>query len=300
MSTSQAPNTIAFDIDGTLADNRWRITADQDDDIDGSLVRAASDTPVKSTIALLHSFHGSAYDVVFVTGRRERFRRITAEWLDKHVLSPIGHRIGAGFPLLMRDNEDDGPNGQAKVALLEGHFGGLADALQTLWSFLRIAQRLLISYGRRASRLSLFKATLQKILNRRTNMNEGQMTNTGRIVRTLADTPGALLAGLLLLTTIYLITTAIVSVNNHHKTSAKTKASISHLLSECPNDAQVLRCSDCNSHDRLRIVIPGKASYSLDKVSAASKATIELAFSQASTAGGNLTSIYLSDSGICH
>jgi hypothetical protein len=78
---------ILFDIDGTLADTSHRIhhlqktpkdwDAFYDDSIDDAVIE-----PIKDILRAAYSF---GHDIIFCTGRPERLRNTTINWLSAHV-----------------------------------------------------------------------------------------------------------------------------------------------------------------------------------------------------------------------
>ncbi len=100
-----------FDVDGTLADVRHRLhhIARRPKDWDAFFTAARDDPPLETGVALARE---SARDceVVYVTGRPERCRADTLEWLRRHDV-PDGR-------LTMRRSGDRRPARVAKLELL--------------------------------------------------------------------------------------------------------------------------------------------------------------------------------------
>ncbi len=100
-----------FDLDGTLADVRHRLRhiAHRPKDWDAFFAAAPADPPLPTGVALARE---SARDceVVYVTGRPERCRADTEDWLRRHDL-PAGR-------LSMRRSGDRRPARLAKLELL--------------------------------------------------------------------------------------------------------------------------------------------------------------------------------------
>ena len=78
---------VIFDIDGTLADIRHRLHHIKDGgrNWDGFFEAAVDDKPIKQMIELLKSLMD--YRVILVSGRPERIRKLTGDWLEKHQMT---------------------------------------------------------------------------------------------------------------------------------------------------------------------------------------------------------------------
>jgi len=99
------------DLDGVLADVRHRLPhlAGHRKDWDAFFAAAPDDPPLAEGLAVVTRLTAD-HDVVYVTGRPERCRRDTLEWLRRHGL-PTGR-------LVMRREGDRRPARLTKVALL--------------------------------------------------------------------------------------------------------------------------------------------------------------------------------------
>jgi phosphoglycolate phosphatase-like HAD superfamily hydrolase len=100
-----------FDLDGTLADtaHRQRFLERKPRDWDGFFAAAPQDPPLAQGVALaLRSAEGC--EVVYLTGRPERCRRDTVEWLAAQGL-PEGR-------IWMRRNDDRRPARRTKLEVL--------------------------------------------------------------------------------------------------------------------------------------------------------------------------------------
>ncbi|UNO43214.1 hypothetical protein [Streptomyces sp. MST-110588] len=100
-----------FDLDGTLADtgHRQHFLERRPRDWNGFFAAAPQDPPLARGVALALKSAGTC-EVVYLTGRPERCRRDTLEWLDRHGL-PQGR-------LWMRPNEDRRPARYTKLEIL--------------------------------------------------------------------------------------------------------------------------------------------------------------------------------------
>ncbi|MFF7245835.1 hypothetical protein ACFZBU_18235 [Embleya sp. NPDC008237] len=100
-----------FDLDGTVADTRHRLhfVESRPHDWTAFFAAAAQDAPLEEGVALAKA-SVETHEVVYVTGRPERCRRDTLDWLRRHGL-PRGR-------LLMRADRDRRPARVAKPELL--------------------------------------------------------------------------------------------------------------------------------------------------------------------------------------
>ncbi|MEV6953623.1 hypothetical protein [Streptomyces sp. NPDC051183] len=101
-----------FDIDNTLSDtdHRQHFLERRPRDWEGFFGAAPSDPPLARGIALAVASAADC-EVVYLTGRPERCRADTAEWLTRHGL-PEGR-------LLMRGNQDRRPARTTKLEVLK-------------------------------------------------------------------------------------------------------------------------------------------------------------------------------------
>ncbi|MGW3264333.1 phosphatase domain-containing protein [Streptomyces sp. NPDC001056] len=111
MSDSNPRPIAVFDLDNTLADtaHRQHFLRTRPKDWDGFFGAAPADPPLAEGVALARK---SARDceIVYLTGRPERYRRDTRDWL-------AAHRLPAG-DLHMRGDADRRPARFAKLATL--------------------------------------------------------------------------------------------------------------------------------------------------------------------------------------
>ncbi|WP_406186076.1 HAD family acid phosphatase [Streptomyces sp. NBC_01006] len=112
MSDSNDRRPLAvFDIDNTLADtdHRQHFLEGRPRDWDGFFGAAPADPPLARGVALAVE-QGADCEVVYLTGRPERCRADTEEWLTRHGL-PEGR-------LWMRGNQDRRPARTTKLEVL--------------------------------------------------------------------------------------------------------------------------------------------------------------------------------------
>lgn len=112
---------IIFDIDGTLADNthRQHFLAGGKKDWKSFLSpeELAKDTPNQAVVQLANILIMNGTTIVLCSGRAEARRKVTEEWLAKHLVY-VGY--GEYLPLYMRANGDHRPDTVVKKELL-GH-----------------------------------------------------------------------------------------------------------------------------------------------------------------------------------
>jgi phosphoglycolate phosphatase-like HAD superfamily hydrolase len=115
-SSSKAPDgtklpLAVFDLDNTLADtaHRQRFLERKPRDWDGFFAAAPQDPPLPEGVALARE-SARACEVVYLTGRPERCRRDTLDWLAEHGL-PEGR-------VYMRRDDDRRPARFTKLAIL--------------------------------------------------------------------------------------------------------------------------------------------------------------------------------------
>lgn len=112
-----APNTIVFDLDGTLCNTDRRVHLAQQQQWD-EFHRELMGDPCHPDVAWFMAMLPSAYQVIALTGRNEAFRNLTHRWLEHHQLSK---RVDV---LLMRPDDDFRPDHELKPELLQEFFGG--------------------------------------------------------------------------------------------------------------------------------------------------------------------------------
>ena len=102
---------VVFDIDGVVADVRHRVRFVEQRPRDwGRFFAGAAEDPVSEVGAGWARKAAAEHDLVWLTGRPEWLRAVTASWLDRHEL-PAG-------PLLMRGDGDYRPARDFKLAEL--------------------------------------------------------------------------------------------------------------------------------------------------------------------------------------
>jgi HAD superfamily, subfamily IIIB (Acid phosphatase) len=117
-SAAPALPLVIFDIDGTLADIRHRRHHVMKSPPDWKSFNAAmgDDIPNPAVVTLYHSLWDSGrFDLILVTGRNERSRALTEQWLAWNEI-PFGR-------LLMRGDHDQRADHLVKEALLDQLLG---------------------------------------------------------------------------------------------------------------------------------------------------------------------------------
>ncbi|MYR43754.1 hypothetical protein [Streptomyces sp. SID5910] len=111
MSDSSRPPLAVFDLDNTLAGtaHRQRFLERRPRDWDAFFAAAPHDPPLPEGIALVRASAGEC-EIVYLTGRPERCRRDTLDWLAAQGL-PEGR-------LYMRGNSDRRPARRTKLEIL--------------------------------------------------------------------------------------------------------------------------------------------------------------------------------------
>jgi hypothetical protein len=110
--TDSSPRPLAvFDLDNTLADtaHRQRFLERRPKDWDAFFAAAPQDPPLAQGVALLHRWAREC-EIVYLTGRPERCRRATLDWLAAHGL-PEGR-------VHMRRDDDRRPARRTKLEVL--------------------------------------------------------------------------------------------------------------------------------------------------------------------------------------
>jgi FMN phosphatase YigB (HAD superfamily) len=78
-----------FDIDNTLAnvDHRWHHLRDGKKEWDAFFSKQHLDEPYQAVLDVLHALANDRLgdEIIVVTGRDERFREVSLEWLNRHV-----------------------------------------------------------------------------------------------------------------------------------------------------------------------------------------------------------------------
>lgn len=104
---------IIFDIDGTIADNQHRqhFLEESPKNWDGFFAGMEQDTLRPMVNALVWMYADRGYEIIFVTGRYEKYGTFTVNWLQEN---------GVHYhQLYMRPDEDSRPDYEAKKEIYE-------------------------------------------------------------------------------------------------------------------------------------------------------------------------------------
>ncbi|MBR2392665.1 MAG: hypothetical protein IKA93_03740 [Elusimicrobiaceae bacterium] len=105
--------TILFDIDGTLADlnGREKYLKQEKADWKNFNAKMEEDLPNTAVVSLYRALYESGkFEIILVSGRQERFRKVTETWLAWHEI-PFDR-------LLMRPDADQRPDSEVKQDIL--------------------------------------------------------------------------------------------------------------------------------------------------------------------------------------
>lgn len=111
---------VVFDIDGTLANCEHRLhhIKTKPKNWKAFFDEMHLDTPIEPICELLENHHWIGDVIIFCTGRPETHRKVTEDWLRKHVLE---WDIDEDFTiyLYMRHQKDNRPDYETKVELMK-------------------------------------------------------------------------------------------------------------------------------------------------------------------------------------
>lgn len=110
-------HVVIFDIDGTVADceHRRHHIATPPKKWKAYFAEMLHDTPMLPQIKLAHAFSDCDYEIVYLTGRPERYREDTLAWMQQHKL-PQGK-------LYMRQESDKSPAPDFKRRVIQHEIG---------------------------------------------------------------------------------------------------------------------------------------------------------------------------------
>lgn len=118
-------NVIIVDLDGTVCDHLHRVHLGQAGVWEEYHAACVDDEPnedVATIIRMILAF--VKFDVIFLTGRNEKFRSVTIEWLRKHRLY--------SDTLLMRPDGNYERTEELKLKMLEEYFGNKEIAMERI------------------------------------------------------------------------------------------------------------------------------------------------------------------------
>lgn len=117
---------VIFDIDGTISDAAHRVHHAQMKDWD-TFQSLAHEDPVIVKMADLMRVLSMSANIILLTGRNEKYRHITKQWLKDASLDY------AYEELIMRPDGDFRQDFEMKLAMLEERFGGKDGVLKNVW-----------------------------------------------------------------------------------------------------------------------------------------------------------------------
>lgn len=89
------PPAVIFDLDGTVCDISKRSPYDT--------AKCYLDTPHDHVLNMINLFNNKKYQILFCSGREDKYRQLTEEWLDKHL---SGLDFPVSYKLFMRNSSD--------------------------------------------------------------------------------------------------------------------------------------------------------------------------------------------------
>jgi FMN phosphatase YigB (HAD superfamily) len=117
---------VIFDIDGTLADCSHRVQYAQSKEWDEFHSRCLEDNVIVNVADLMIELSQSC-EIILLTGRPEKYRHMTEQWLELCGLDDFYDE------LIMRPDNDWSQDAKMKVKALEDHFGDQQAVLDSVW-----------------------------------------------------------------------------------------------------------------------------------------------------------------------
>lgn len=117
-----------FDIDGTLADATHRlhhILGKEKKDWDAWDAETDGDTPIVPIVGILQALYDHGHKIMLLTGRNERVRELTEQWLEDHNIHYHW--------LVMRPHGDRRDDTIVKLEQLEQFMRNRDDRIQTIF-----------------------------------------------------------------------------------------------------------------------------------------------------------------------
>lgn len=113
--------TIIVDLDGTLCNDGHRKSLLDGNDWDGYHSQCFNDEVFEDVLMLIRAFSYDGYTILIMTGRNERWRKMTENWLFVKSISQFIDRI------YMRPDEDYTPAPELKLKMITSpEFAGLS------------------------------------------------------------------------------------------------------------------------------------------------------------------------------
>jgi len=117
---------VVIDLDGTLCNSAHREHFAKNKDWEEFHSLLHEDRVNEDVRQAMESFSFFGMKLIILTGRPEKYRKATNDWLDKNNLSNYVTAI------LMRSNDDYRSDGDMKADWLARFFGGLEEALRNV------------------------------------------------------------------------------------------------------------------------------------------------------------------------
>lgn len=114
---------IVIDLDGTLCNIDRRVNFAQAKDWEAFHAGIPEDEPYEDVVEFLHMALLSGKAVLCLTGRHERYSKVTNDWLMSQGLGPLIDNIH------FRPDGDQSRDGALKLRLIDEFFGDRATAL---------------------------------------------------------------------------------------------------------------------------------------------------------------------------
>ncbi len=114
---------VVVDLDGTITDCSHRVHLAQAG-LWEEFNAACTEDRLRLDVALVLSSLEKDYEIMIVTGRDNKHRKITWDWLASHGIS--------AQIILMRPSGDFRPDAEVKIGLLETFFGNKAAVLNSV------------------------------------------------------------------------------------------------------------------------------------------------------------------------
>ena len=114
-------DVIAFDIDGTLADisHRLHFIEGSKKDWDSFYANMADDKPIQGMVDICNALWAAGHPIVFITGRPEKYRELTVDWLSKQFMPLFKYLVDINVALHMRKDGDRRPDVEVKKEIYE-------------------------------------------------------------------------------------------------------------------------------------------------------------------------------------
>lgn len=110
-------NLVVIDLDGTLCNCSHRVHHAQNGDWDAFHEGLMDDTLVIPVGNIAHMFDENGFTVIALTGRPDKYRKLTMEWMQK------AHVRHCFSDILMRPDDDYTHDAELKIRLLEEYCG---------------------------------------------------------------------------------------------------------------------------------------------------------------------------------